>query len=65
MAAEPQDLATETTVANTLAREGLATPHVRRDTSLDRVLDDCPAARCRLQAGVTVAPLHFEIEPAP
>ena len=50
MAAEPQDLATETTVANTLAREGLATPHVRRDTSLDRVLD-AVAWLCKVVTG--------------
>ncbi len=50
MASEPEDLAMSTNVANTLAREGMAAPHVRRDTALDRVLDAI-AWLCKLITG--------------
>jgi hypothetical protein len=33
--------------------------------NLDRELDDCPAARCRVQLGFALAPLAFDIQPVP
>ncbi|GAB5378440.1 MAG: TRAP transporter small permease [Acuticoccus sp.] len=51
MASDPIDVAAESGAAHALASEGLATPHIRRDTTLDKVLD-AVAWLCKVITGV-------------
>lgn len=51
MDSDPLDVAAEAGATNALTREGMASPHIRRDTVLDRVLDAI-AWVCKLVTGV-------------